>query len=83
MYAKKPIVCMFSGYPSMLNEANCGEFIPSENSRVLADTVIKYSEMSVFELKILGENGYEFLVQSRNVVKLSKQYIRLFNEKTL
>lgn len=83
MYAKKPIICMFSGYPSMLNEANSGEFIPSENSRVLADTVIKYSNMSKSKLHDLGENGYNFLVQTRNFETLSKQYIELFNEKSL
>ena len=78
MYAKKPIVCMFSGYPSMLNEANCGEFIPSENSQLLVDTLIKYSEMDKKELAILGENGYEFLVKSRNFEVLSSQYMELF-----
>jgi glycosyltransferase involved in cell wall biosynthesis len=83
MYAKKPIICMYSGYPSMLNEANCGEFIPSENSRELADTVIKYSNMNMSELNFLGENGYNFLVQSRNFETLSKQYIEFFYEKTL
>ncbi|MFT7388550.1 MAG: glycosyltransferase involved in cell wall biosynthesis [Candidatus Endobugula sp.] len=83
MYARKPIVCMFSGYPSMINEANCGEFITSENSRVLADTVIKYLSMSTSELHGLGENAYNFLVQFRNFETLSKQYIELFNEKSL
>ncbi|WP_335909117.1 glycosyltransferase family 4 protein [Shewanella indica] len=78
MYAKKPILCMFSGYPSMLNEANCGEFIPSENSQSLVDAVIKYSKMDKVELDVLGENGYQFLVKSRNFEILSKQYMELF-----
>ena len=78
MYAKKPTLCMFSGYPSMLNEANCGEFIPSENSQSLVDAVIKYSKMDKVELDVLGENGYQFLVKSRNFETLSKQYMELF-----
>lgn len=78
MYAKKPIICMFSGYPSMLNEANCGEFIPSEDSQSLADVIMKYSNMAVSDREKMGENGYNFLVKSRNFDVLAMQFMELF-----
>ena len=80
MYAKKPIVCMFSGYPSMINEANCGEFTPSENPQALADVLVKYASMPKEQLDELGMNGYNFLVEKRNFDVLSEQYMELFND---
>jgi len=81
MFAKKPIVCMFSGYPSMINEANCGEFIPSEDPDALATCLLKYEGMSKGELNKLGQNGYDFLVEKRNFDVLSQQYMGLFDVK--
>jgi len=80
MFAKKPIVCMFSGYPSMINEANCGEFTPSENPEALADVLVKYASMPIEQLDKLGMNGYNFLVEKRNFDVLSEQYMELFND---
>lgn len=79
MFAKKPIVCMFSGFPSMINEANCGKFTPAENSEIFAYTLLKYALMERFELDKLGNNGYKFLVEKRSFDVLSDQYIRIFN----
>lgn len=78
MYSKIPIICMFSGYPSMLNEANCGEFIPSENTEVLVDTLLRYEKYSASKLLEMGENGHDFLVKNRNFEMLAKQYMALF-----
>ena len=57
---------MFSGYPSMINEANCGEFTPSENPIIFADKLLDYAKMPKSELQHLGENGHKFLVEKRN-----------------
>jgi len=78
MFAKKPIICMFSGYPSMINEASCGEFVPSEDSLALSNAIVKYSLMSKEELEKIGENGFKFLTESRNFTVLSKKYMELF-----
>jgi len=80
MFAKKPIVCMFSGYPSMINEANCGEFTPSEDPKAFVESLIKYEKMPKEQLKKLGENGYNFLLEKRNFDVLSEQYMELFND---
>ena len=80
MFARKPIVCMFSGYPSMVNEANCGEFTPSENPAALVECLLKYENMPKKRLNKLGENGYKFLVEKRNFDVLSEQYLELFHD---
>jgi glycosyltransferase involved in cell wall biosynthesis len=80
MYAKKPIVCMYSGYPSMINEAECGEFTNAEDSDTFARVIKKYQSMTPFNRKVLGERGYEFLIHERSFEALSKKYMELFNE---
>jgi glycosyltransferase involved in cell wall biosynthesis len=78
MYAKRPVICMFSGFPSMINEANCGEFITSEDPESLATTLLKYELMEKVDLDKLGDNGHKFLVEKRSFDVLSDQYIGLF-----
>ena len=78
MYAKKPIVCMFSGYPSMINEANCGEFTPAENVKLFVEAIKKYQKMSDGELNTLGENGHRFLVEQRVFSTLGSKFMELF-----
>ena len=78
MYAKKPVICMFSGYPSMINEANCGEFTPAEDVQSFVEAIKKYQEMSVTELNTLGENGHRFLVEQRVFSTLGNKFMELF-----
>ena len=80
MYAKKPIVCMYSGYPSMINEANCGEFTPAEDSDYFANVIKKYQSMNSLDREQVGEFGFEFLINERSFIVLSKKYMGLFNE---
>jgi hypothetical protein len=70
-------VCLFSGYPSMLNEADCGEFIPSEDSVALANVIEKYSSLEASEIVRIGNNGYKFLLEKRNFDFLSEKYLKL------
>ncbi|MBT1450706.1 glycosyltransferase family 4 protein [Glaciecola sp. XM2] len=80
MYSKKPIVCMYSGFPSMLDEAGCGEFTPAEDSNSFAEAVRKYEGMDFIEREKLGERGYQFLINKRSFDALGKKYMELFNE---
>lgn len=78
MYAKKPVICMFSGYPSMINEANSGEFTPAEDVQSFVDAIKKHQKMSVAELNELGENGYRFLIEQRVFSTLGNKFMELF-----
>jgi len=80
MYAKKAIVCMFSGFPSMVNEASCGEFTPSENAEKFATAILKYSNYPTSKLEEIGSNGHNFLVEKRSFSILAEQYMELFND---
>lgn len=78
MYAKKPIVCMFSGYPTMINEAKCGEFTPAEDVESFVVAIKKYQKMSREELNAIGENGHSFLVEQRLFSTLGNKFMELF-----
>ena len=78
MYAGKPIICMFSGYPSLINEANCGEFTPSEDADSLVSAIKKYRNKSAGELDSLGDNGYQYLVANLSYPILGVRFMKLF-----
>lgn len=76
MMAKKPIICLFSGLHSMLNEAECGEFIPSGDIEGLINSINKYKRMNQAERNKIGLNGYNFLVEKQNYAILSKRFFK-------
>jgi len=78
MYAEKPIICMFSGAQSILNEAGCGFFIESEDSQALVNEIIKLKQLSESERKKIGKKGREYLESHHRFQQLAEQYIRLF-----
>jgi len=80
MYAQKVILCMYSGFPSMINEADCGEFTPAEDPASLVSSLIKYEGMRKNELAKLGSNGYRYLIHNRNFTTLAKQFMELFSD---
>lgn len=76
-YAAKPLIVSYSGYKSMINEADCGTFIPSENIDKLMETIILYSKMSEEEIETIGEKGKKWLIQNRTFARLASEYVRL------
>ena len=78
MYSKKPIICMFSGYPSLINDAKCGEFTPSEDIESFCIAIKKYRNMSADKLDALGENGRRYLEEQRNYQTLGLEFMKLF-----
>ncbi|MBU1011382.1 MAG: glycosyltransferase family 4 protein [Bacteroidetes bacterium] len=78
MYAAKPIIASYSGFPSMLNEAGCGTFIPAEDKAALKDIILHYASMSQDDRKEIGINGKKWLLQNRTFSKLALEYSKLF-----
>ena len=46
MYSGKPIIATYDGFESMINEANCGEFIKHSGSEDLINLFLKYKNMT-------------------------------------
>ena len=80
MISKKPIIASYSGYPSMINEACCGYFIPAEDPYSLASKIKEMSLMSATERKIMGARGLEWLKKNRSYEKLADNYLSIIFE---
>ncbi|WP_159739445.1 glycosyltransferase family 4 protein [Vibrio atypicus] len=77
MYASKPIVAMYSGYPSMINEADCGEFTPANDPVAFANAVVGLYQKPVDELRVIGKRGHQFVVAQREMSVIAKKYMEL------
>jgi glycosyltransferase involved in cell wall biosynthesis len=79
MMAGKPVVASYTGYPSMINEANCGTYVPAGDVPALITEVEAYAKMSRHDREIIGSRGKEWLLENRSYKKLAEEYIRLIN----
>ncbi|MUK39973.1 glycosyltransferase [Aliivibrio fischeri] len=77
MFASKPIVAMYSGYPSMINEANCGLFTPADDSESFAQAIIDLYSKSSDELNAIGRRGHQFVVTQREISVIARKYMEL------
>ncbi|MDP0589314.1 MAG: glycosyltransferase family 4 protein [Candidatus Endonucleobacter bathymodioli] len=75
MLAKKPIIASYTGYPSMINEANCGKIIKSTKTLDIKNAILEMAEMPIKKRKKLGGNGGEWIRKYREYSLLSKEYI--------
>lgn len=79
MYAGKPIIASYTGYMSLINEANSGEAVPSENTSLLVAKIQEYAEKPSSELLQMGQRAKEFVLKNRSYESLANQYIQIFN----
>ncbi len=75
MLAGKPIIATYTGYPSMINEANCGVFVPSKNPEDLRNVFLHYGGLPKEERERMGKNGRDWIYQHRTYEILSKDYL--------
>ncbi|MEK2687646.1 glycosyltransferase family 4 protein [Bdellovibrio sp. GT3] len=74
MRAGKPIIASYSGYPSMVNEANCGEFIPAHDTQAVVKTISKYMQMPKEERLAIGSRGNKWIYENRTYTVLANDY---------
>lgn len=74
MYSGRPILASYSGYRSMLNEANCGYFVPAGNTEELSAEIVRLSKLSPVALSKIGSQGREWLLEHRTYETLASLY---------
>ena len=74
MLSGKPVVASYSGYPSMINEANCGTFLASGDARALAKELERYVAMSEMDRREIGVRGREWILNNRPYSKLATEF---------
>ena len=81
MLAGKPIIANYTGYPSMINEANCGVYIENDDPIEIQKVISKYASLSKEELDEIGENGRKWIWENRKYSKLTKIFLDLLKTK--
>ena len=74
LYAAKPILVSYSGYKCIIDNANCGIFVPAENKEAFTNAVIKFSKMDPPTLSKMGRNGREYLLNNLTYKSLSQNF---------
>jgi len=77
MLSGKPVLASYTGFPSMINEARCGEFVPARSLEALKSAIEKFAEMSPQERADMGQRGRDWLLANRQYETLASQYQQL------
>lgn len=85
MLARKPIIASYAGFPSMIDEANCGKFIkPAEGEHIeenIKDAFLEMFHLGCEERNRLGERGYQWIKQHREYSYLAQLYIKAIEKR--
>lgn len=77
MLAAKPVVASYNGYPSMINEADCGVFVPANNVGAVVSAIVDMKSKSAEERAQMGIRGRQWLLQNRNYSTLANDYLSI------
>jgi glycosyltransferase involved in cell wall biosynthesis len=82
MLAAKPIVATYTGYQSMINEAECGVFHAHNSPVSLKEIFLYYCNLTHKERVEIGKRGRSWVFQNRSYEKLWREYFNTINELT-
>jgi glycosyltransferase involved in cell wall biosynthesis len=77
MISKKPILASYSGYPSMINEADCGFFLPAQDTKALVKKIEQLFNMTKNDRLAIGANSLCWLLKNRTYQKLADNYLKI------
>jgi glycosyltransferase involved in cell wall biosynthesis len=77
MCSGKPIVASYTGFPSMINEADCGTFIPAGDVAALAQEVLRFSEMAPEHREEIGRRGRCWILENRSYDLLGREFAKV------
>lgn len=77
MLAGKPVVGSYSGFPSMIDEAKCGEFVPAGDPIALAESLQRLASLGPDHRVAMGARGREWLLKHRRYKDLATAYRRI------
>lgn len=77
MASGKPIIASYTGFPSMINEANCGTYVPAGDVESLKGEIEHYANMSHSDLAEIGLRGKSWIFENRSYQRLAKDYLEI------
>lgn len=75
MLSGKPVLASYTGFPSMIDEAGCGCYVPAGDIEALKREVLCYAAMPADQLQAVGQKGRDWILQHRRYPVLAAQYL--------
>ena len=80
MISGRPILASYSGFPSMINEAESGIFIPASDEQSLIKAINELASKPFYELEAMGRRGKEWLIENRQWKVLAENYLSVIED---
>lgn len=77
MYSGRPVLGSYSGFPSMIDEADCGEFVPAGDPQALVRALLDWAGRPPAELDSMGARGRAWVMSNRSYERLADGYLGL------
>lgn len=77
MLSGKPILASYTGYPSMIDEAQCGTFVPAGDVAALREELLRLAALQPAELAARGTRGREWILANRSYKQLGADYLKI------
>lgn len=77
MYSAKPILHSISIEDDIMEQAECGVTVESENSEEIKKAILALSLENISKLDKMGQNGKKYVIKNHSYNALSKKYINL------
>lgn len=80
MMAAKPIIQAIDAGNNPVQEAHCGISVEPDNIESIRLAVLKLKNTPEEERKIMGQNGYNYVIENHSLDKLSKLFLDVINK---
>jgi glycosyltransferase involved in cell wall biosynthesis len=75
----RPIIAAYSGFPSMIDEADCGVFVPADDEEGLRRRILDFQRMTPAERDAIGARGRDWIFKHRTYAKLAEDYLKILD----
>ena len=75
MVLAKPLLGIYSGFPSMVNEAECGFLVPGDSLDEFVSVLLSMKNMPRQDLREMGKRGQRWIAENRSYRALAGRYI--------
>lgn len=79
MLAGRPIIGAYSGFPSMVDEAECGVFVDPDDPLALVQTLLDFQKKTASQLDEMGKRGRNWVIKHRSYSGLARDYMKLLD----
>jgi len=80
LYAEKAILYGVNDKKSIVQRANAGVTVSSDDAKSIADGIVKMYQLSKEERESMGKNGKEYVLKYHTYENIAKEFIRTLEE---